>query len=732
MRSFLIFVVIGIGTFVGITYLKPFQDDTPVQTSGNNLDVPPPAKGASPVQNPTPDTQSIGMVIVNPNARREGQAGKEEQIVIPNARMLPLDRQEVPSERDGKLLVLGTEILPGEKVPEERRFLATLGSLWVVTGNKEPSKTGPGERRWRRWQEGDVPLPGEIWLQKEKKEYKRLEVGDEVKAGQTVALVDPELAVNEVAIKAAALDAAESERRASVKTKEEAERRVLAMDNSRQRVPGSVSEDDYKGAILTARRYAEEEIAKRSAVIKAQQELIQAVTILGKHEIHCTIPGDIKVVYKNRGDAVKNLDPVLRIENRQRLRAEGLIDQQDAVRIRPGETEVIVEPSQPIRPKFPMEGHLGEVTCVAVSHGAAPIILSGGADSTLRAWTTDRGEWLWTFKHRSALRSLACTGPKAKRNLALVGCVDGSVLVFDLDRLDEFAKGKIKEQPEPRVLKARHRGAVHCVAVSPDGSMCATGGEDRQIILSSPETGEKLYELPACHRAPVTSLQFTPLKQLVSAGRDNQLVVWSVEADKPPVRLKQLEHRAGTVTQLGASPDGKQVLFDASEGKEIRLLSIESNQLEGVFRNASGAANFATMALFDPDGLTVLTNGGGAEGRLQLWRTPTPESTRAAELRQLVWLGSTATSAAFSPDGSLCVTGMQDGHVLAWPMPERKRDASGRAELLEKPIRSRIKMVEPYLEGSNGQERIWVELENKDNHLTPNGTATMVVLPDSK
>jgi WD40 repeat protein len=640
-------------------------------------------------------------------------------ILIPDARMLPLDRQEVPSERDGQLLVIGTEYPAAETLPEDRRFIATVGSL--LTWDKNA---------WRKWRDGDTPEPGLVKLQEDRKYYKRLEVGDRVSAGQVVAIVDPILALGELRIKIAALEAAESDSRASKKTKEEAERRVMAMEESMRRVPGSVSKDDYEGARLTAKRYTEEEIAKKSAVAKSQQELMQANTIVSKHEIHSTISGIIKVIYKNRGDAVKTLEPIMQIQSRERLRVEGLADVQDTYRIKERVTEVIVEPTQPISPKLILEGHLGEVLCVAVSNSQNPIILSGSEDQTLRCWNPTTGQQVWMLPHRSAVRCVACTGSKAKRNLAVVGCGDGSAELIDLDRLDDYANKKIKEQPAPRPLQGgRHRGAIHCVAFSVDGTVCATGGEDRKIVLWNTETGERISELPAHHRAPVTSLQFTPLNQLVSAGRDNQLVVWSVVPGKPAVLVTQFDRRSGDVAKLGVSPDGKQVLFD--QGKEIRLLSIETHQTEGALRNPSGAANFTTMALFDPDGLTVLTYGG-AEGRLQLWRKPAPKSARAAELRQLVWTRGPATSAAFSPDGSFCVTGTQDHHVLIWPMPERKRNESGQMELIETEIRARITKKEEFIDSSNRQVRVWVELENKDNRLVPGGTATMVVLPDSK
>jgi multidrug efflux pump subunit AcrA (membrane-fusion protein) len=175
---------------------------------------------------------------------------------------------------------------------------------------------GAGGSRWRRWlSESDTdPEPGRVFVRQEKKWFKRLEVGDEVKAGEVVALVDPALALGDLRIKRAGLDSSESDLRASIKTKEEAERRVASMEESMRRVPGSVSKDDYEGAKLTARRYLEEEVAKASAVVKAQQELIQAMAVVDMHEMRTPVSGVIKSVERERGDVAKSLETVLTIE----------------------------------------------------------------------------------------------------------------------------------------------------------------------------------------------------------------------------------------------------------------------------------------------------------------------------------------------------------------------------------------------------------------------------------
>jgi WD40 repeat protein/biotin carboxyl carrier protein len=632
-------------------------------------------------------------------------------LVVPDARIVPFDKEEVPSERDGTLVVIGTEIKPGEQVPAGRRFKATLGYLILELG---PGEKVPAEeqirfpndaRVWRRWRPDDPLPPGKVGLYRVEREYRRLEPGDEVQAGQVVAVVDLSIALNEMAIKVANLAASESDRVAAVKTKGEAQRRVAAMEKLRREVRGGVSEDDYQGAILTAQRYGEEEVAKQAAVVKTQQELIQASYLVEKHQVRSAIPGTVKVIYKNRGEAIKQLENLLQLQNHQRYRVEGLVELQEAERIRK-DAPVIIEATRPEPPAAVLRGHLGEVSCVAVGGGATPVIVSGSAeDRTLRGWDPKTGQERLR-QEGVAVRAVACTPKGAPRNLVLFGSADGAARLLDLDQRDQA----------PRELAERHQGAIYAVAFSPDGALCATGGEDRSIRLWDVETGKRLDAYPNAHRAAVTSLQFTPHRQLVSAGRDNALAVWDVQPDKPLARAGDpFDRRSGDVAQPGVSPDGGRVLFD--QGKELRLLSLQSRQSEGFFRNPPGASNFTTMALFSPDGKTVLTNGA-SESRLQLWRAPAGGNPRASELRQFVWPTGPSTCGAFDPDGKFAVTGTQDHQVLLWPMPEK--------EEIEKRLVGQNLRVDKSLDLSTRQVRIWAEVDNP-GWLRLGGTATMVI-----
>jgi WD40 repeat protein len=306
---------------------------------------------------------------------------------------------------------------------------------------------------------------------------------------------------------------------------------------------------------------------------------------------------------------------------------------------------------------------------------------------------------------------VACTPPGTKEQLCLTGAADGSARLWNL-----AGKGS---QPLRR-LEGEHRGAINCVAFTPDGRFCVTGGDDREIILWETASGKEHYRFPAAdnHRGAITSLQFTPQGRLISAGRDNTLRIWQV--GQKGARLEnKVEQRSGDVTTLGVSPDGVQMLFD--QGRELRLLSVPGGRLDSSLRNVSGATNFTTFALFSPDGQLVLT--AGPSDHAQLWRAPT-RTVRGYELRQLRYAGSPATSAAFGQlfengkEQTFVVTGHKDGKVLVYEVP-------GREEIdrrLVAPLQ-----YDDSVETSARQMRVWVLVPNVGRRLKHGDTATMAI-----
>ena len=381
--------------------------------------------------------------------------------------------------------------------------------------------------------------------------------------------------------------------------------------------------------------------------------------------------------------------------------------------MRKGKARVLVEAAESESPTQTLIGHLQEITAVAVSKDGK-IIVSASADGTVRLWDRATRSEKRVLRPgtapSTAVKAVACTPAGAEANLCLAGTADGKLWLWDLNVL--------MDQPnQPREFKDSHRRAVTCVAFSPDGKACASGGDDKEICLWNTDTGELRYRFPAGHTAGITSLQFTPQSQLVSTSRDNTLRVWTVgEAGaRPDITI---DRRSGDVNTLGVSPDGGRVLFD--QGKTLRLLSMPEGLTRGVLQSSSGANNFTSFALFSPDGRLILT-AGASEGRLELWQVPAG-TTRGSELRQLVPAeGSPATCATFSPDGSFIVTGTRDRQVQVWPVPTK--------EEIEQPLTAEVTLVEQSVEAEGRKVRIWAELQNPANRLLPGDTVTLVIYP---
>lgn len=685
--------------------------------------------------------------------------GAAKPLILQDGRVLPLERQEVPSERDGKLLILGTPVDRTEydRLPKHRRVEMDVPILGTIVNLGE--KVEPKDRVYdpenptvvyRRPRVTDSFAPGTTAIIRQKIYFRKLGENDRLKEGEILGVINPAVALEELAVAQSKLDAASADVRASNSMKQESERRLSAIQKSRTAVRGSVTEDDLGAAVVTVDRYRNEEVAKKAAVVQAQRELSAKWTTLDMYLIRAAIPGQVRSIYKHTGDAVKALEPVLQLQNYEQMRVEAQIEVQDALplrervriarkkradademmraaggkvtaeaeRLRKEATDLVsveVEASRPEPPIAAMTGHLAEVSAVAVSRGKSPWIFSGGEDGVVRVWERVPGQNRWEehmrLDHGAPVRAMACTGAKARENLLASGTSTGRGRFFDL--------GNLKGGDRP--MKARHAGAINVIAFNHDGTVCATGGEDRAIYLHDPSTGELIGKAVGEHRAAVTSLSFTPEGRLVSAGRDKRLIVWELNPDGDgKFRLKKADDvsgRTGDVAQIGVHPDGNSVLFD--ENRELRVLSLKDWRIEGSLSNPSATGTFSHFALFSPgDGKMILTNGN-APGRLQLWRAPSAKA-RAAEMRQMLWSTGTVTCGAFAQDGSFIVTGTSDHRVLVWAMPDKDE--------AEKPLPAELTYVEDFLDTSLKRVTLRATLQAPE-WLIAGANATIVVPP---
>jgi WD40 repeat protein/biotin carboxyl carrier protein len=691
--------------------------------------------------------------------------GVDTPLTILDAKIMAIQQQNVPAERDGKLLFLATDIQEGEFVPKGKELTYEVVTLGVRVTTDEEWKRVPSRDRmivqdaegkvfwYRVAQDNDDLTNVETALIPRTYRLRTLDVGDRVRPGQMLGLVNPVLAIAEVRKQQERVEAAKADVRASITVYEEAKRRY-ERDRELNRKGGKViSPDELAISLVTAERYREEAAAKQAAVKSAQSELSAVYTAMRQHIVRSSIDGVIRQVYKQPGEAVKNLDPVVQVHNPGKVRVDAQVEVQDALVLRarlneavrhrneasrlwaaelqndprapePPQARVLraladqlialeVEASRQEPPLAVLTGHAREVLCVGVTSEKNPRIISGSEDHTVRIWQRIAGEDRWAeqihLDHKAVIRSLAVTGPKAGKHLLLTGTATGRARIFDLSNIREGEK----------MLDSRHTGSINACAFDTNGNLCVTGGEDASLILWDVAEGKLLGRVPNAHRAAVTSVTFTSKGQVVSAGRDKRLVVWNIAEGGEGGRTLVYDHhedrRSGEVANLGVSPNGETVIFD--EGRELRILSLSQRKIIGVLRNASGTAGFGHFALFSPDGKSILT-GCNATGRTQLWRAPN-ETTRPSEMRQYQW-SATETCASFDPNGQYAVTGTQDNRVLVWKMPDRLE--------VEKPLPGELTFVEEFLDVSARKLSIRATVENP-GWVIPGASATIVVPP---
>ncbi|KAM3331986.1 hypothetical protein ACQJBY_027691 [Aegilops geniculata] len=166
------------------------------------------------------------------------------------------------------------------------------------------------------------------------------------------------------------------------------------------------------------------------------------------------------------------------------------------------------------------EGHTGWVSCVRFSpNNFAPTIVSGSWDRSVKVWN------LTNCKLRSTL--------------------DG------------------------------HGGYVSAVAVSPDGSLCASGGKDGVTLLWDLTEGKRLYSLDA--GSIINSLCFSPNRYWLCAATQDSIKIWDLESKhivqdlrpEVPVSTKQMLY----CTCLSWSADGSTLYAGYTDGT-IRIYKI--------------------------------------------------------------------------------------------------------------------------------------------------------------
>jgi WD40 repeat protein len=617
--------------------------------------------------------------------------------------MNALEPEEVPSQVAGRILFIGEQVDEGA-VPVVRGAAFPADPFYLATFYA-------GEKSVKVY-------------------YRRLSEGQEVKRGQMVALIEPAKAMGEVRAKAAKVEYAMAEYEAAKAGEEEGLDRFQRAINLFNRK--AIAKEELGAAQLTWKKLESERITKEKSIKIAQVDKEQADIDLRLHEIRPVMPYErsfIKSIVRQRGYAVKPGDPVLIVQNLDRLQAEALIEEQSYRALKEKERAVdgkkqitaTIEPTILEKPLREWGAHDKDVTSLAVSRDMK-IVSAGGEDKSACVWSQDQHGPLSKLKHADSVVVVACTPAAAGKNLCLAGCANGDIYVWDLD-----AKAS---KPFKRIEKAHGDiASITSLAFSPNAEFFASGASNGSIRLWSALDGAEKYAfipkngVKQCHENAVTSLHFTKQCKLISAGNDKTLQVWQLKKKGAAPDREAFPHRGGGVPQLGVSPDGKWMLFD--QGRTLKLYSVETGRLTHTLSLPVSSTPFEKLALFSPDSTLILT-AGGPECRLQLWRAPEGD-TRAFEVRQFATSErQPVTCAAFSPaagkggPNSFAVSA-SGKNICKWFIPTEKEVSKHRITKRQMTLRTHS------LDPSTKQSRVGFEVANPGGLFEAGRPATIVI-----
>ncbi|KAE8383504.1 WD40 repeat-like protein [Aspergillus bertholletiae] len=260
-------------------------------------------------------------------------------------------------------------------------------------------------------------------------------------------------------------------------------------------------------------------------------------------------------------------------------------------------------------PKRSLEGHSHIVSdCVISSDGA--YALSASWDKSLRLWELATGETTRTFVgHTNDVLSVSFSADNRQivsasrdRSIKLWNTLgDCKFTITDKGHTDWVSCVRFSPNPQNPVIVSAgwdklvkvwelascrlqtdhigHSGYINTVTISPDGSLCASGGKDGTTMLWDLNESKHLYSLHAGDE--IHALVFSPNRYWLCAATASSITIFDLEKKskvdelKPEYIEKGKKSREPECISLAWSADG-QTLFAGYTDNKIRAWGVMS------------------------------------------------------------------------------------------------------------------------------------------------------------
>lgn len=224
------------------------------------------------------------------------------------------------------------------------------------------------------------------------------------------------------------------------------------------------------------------------------------------------------------------------------------------------------------------------VSALAFSSDSKLLAAAGKSDRVV-IWDLASRQRAYTMELKETVTSLAFYPAGGS---IVIGTKDSSIAIWN------YRNNRI------RLIKTDND--VLAVAVSPDGKLIASGGQDKNVTTWDTNNGARLHTMTG-HSNDVTALLFSPGgKQILSAGTDKKIIIWEA---KSGARKQELTGHDDDIVALGISKDGLRLVSSESKrgGGMLFVWDLRSGQEQKRIKLSRKAYSMALT----PDGRHALT-----------------------------------------------------------------------------------------------------------------------------